>query len=122
VGTEVLGRSTGMRAGGSVHRSQTLDPEDDMNNRRKVAAAAVTGLGAAALLRDARRRATAAQMIIRARDVVLGPRPVAAAGPDVAHAPGHRHLPPPAADRAPEEAEQGAFTVVSHHPGHVHKG
>jgi hypothetical protein len=93
-----------------------------MNNRKKVATAAITGLGAAALMRDAKRRAKAAEMVVRARDAVLRPRPAADAGPDVAHAPGHRHLPPPAADRPPEELEQGTFTVVSHQPGHVHKG
>jgi hypothetical protein len=105
-----------------VRWCSNLDPEDAMNNRMKAATVAATGLGAAALLREARRRNRATQMIVRARDAVLRPRPPAVANPDAAHAPGHRHLPPPDAGRPPEAVEHGTYTVVSHHPGHVHKG
>lgn len=70
--------------------------------------AMAVGVGTAALLGSRARRAKA--------------RSAERPGGDPAHAAGHRHLPPVSQEPAPPEAEQGSYTVVSHHPGHVHKG
>ena len=96
------------------------------NRFKAKSTAIVAGLGATALLRDANRRAKARQLFFGIRDAILPSRSAPIIGPIdedvVAHAPGHRHLPPPPLEEPSTAVESGSYTVVSHHPGHVHKG
>jgi hypothetical protein len=92
----------------------------------KAAAVAGAGLGIAAWLRDAERRARLSHMMRGIRDTVLPSHtperlPVDPAT-DEAHAPGHRHLGPPPAEPPRHPAPSTEQTVVSHRSGHVHKG
>jgi hypothetical protein len=92
----------------------------------KLAAAAGAGVGVGALLRDPARRDRLRRVVAGLREALLPPRsdPLGVIPPENdAHAPGHRHRPPPASERPPNlPTEAAPHTVVSHRSGHVHKG